>query len=430
MTSIRISSTMLAAFLLISTSVSSLYGQKQQVKWEKDLQSARTKAEATGKPLLLHFWKPGCAACVRLDAYVFTDPEMGQQINQATVPVKLNAALHQDLIRKYEIRTVPHDVILSPKGDLIFKRNSPNTIRNFQQMLGMADKLLKRFSPQARQVLGGFSNQQKQRNVLNNQSPFIGKEAAKFGRHDARVANRYAGQPDKISLPEAGVKQGQHTPDGSFARSATGSIPPLAQQMTTSVKTASKQTSQLSYQNPLYSEPEASPNVQHANFGQKVNGLGKIGKVKTTGYQAPVGPQRNVIAQVSASSVRPVARPGLDGYCPVSLLRERKWVKGNKELGCHHRNKLYFFANREKAADFFDHPDRYSPLLAGFDPVTFAETGQLTDGLRKYGVFYKGPEGHVSIVLFQTPKNRDIFKSQRQKYLNLVKEAIERAKKQ
>ncbi|MFT5303884.1 MAG: hypothetical protein ACI814_004706, partial [Mariniblastus sp.] len=61
----------------------------------------------------------------------------------------------------------------------------------------------------------------------------------------------------------------------------------------------------------------------------------------------------------------------LHGKCPVTLLTESKWVDGDPQFGCVHRNRVYIFSSEENLRRFQKAPDASSPILAGYDPVLF-----------------------------------------------------------
>jgi YHS domain-containing protein len=94
---------------------------------------------------------------------------------------------------------------------------------------------------------------------------------------------------------------------------------------------------------------------------------------------------------VPASQAPPLA---LDGFCPVTLLDtvaknpadRSAWKKGNPQFGAIHRGRTYLFASAEAQQKFLANPDAYSPVLSGYDPVRYAERGQLVDGKRAYGI--------------------------------------------
>jgi len=84
-------------------------------------------------------------------------------------------------------------------------------------------------------------------------------------------------------------------------------------------------------------------------------------------------------------------RLGLDGCCPVTLVEQQKWIAGDRRWGANHRGRTYLFVGPEEQQRFLADPDRYAPVLSGYDVVA-AEAGRLVPGLREHGVFF---DGHV-----------------------------------
>ena len=113
----------------------------------------------------------------------------------------------------------------------------------------------------------------------------------------------------------------------------------------------------------------------------------------------------------------------LKGKCPVTLLSQGRWVNGKKEIGCVHRDRVYLFASAANREAFLADPDRLSPLLAGFDPVIFEETGKLVEGEEAFGTFM-GKKPNQRIVLFKTSDTRGRFQNDPSKYLNAVRRAM------
>ena len=139
--------------------------------------------------------------------------------------------------------------------------------------------------------------------------------------------------------------------------------------------------------------------------------------------QPPVGAfraQTNIDNQTASRKTE----PGLDGYCPVTLIKQTKWTKGNKKWGCIHRGRLYYFNSQEYRDMFLAAPDTFSPLLAGYDPVIYETTGNLVTGKRSEGVFYGGDNGPQVVILFSSRDSRDQFESNSSRYLNFVRQAM------
>ncbi len=154
----------------------------------------------------------------------------------------------------------------------------------------------------------------------------------------------------------------------------------------------------------------------------------------STSYAIPVASSKVVASSAelaepisNALEVAPVKTTAPDyalhGKCPVTLLAKSKWVDGNPEWGCVHRNRTYIFSSEQNLKIFQADPDANSPILAGYDPVIYQETGRLVDGLEKHGVFM-GIEPRQRIVLFDNAESRARFQSEPKKYLEAVRQAM------
>ena len=103
----------------------------------------------------------------------------------------------------------------------------------------------------------------------------------------------------------------------------------------------------------------------------------------------PVGPP-----VVTGAPALPNQRTlGLQGHCPVSLYApsspDKVWVKGHPQIGIRHRGVVYLFASQEHKRVFLSNPDRFSPVLSGYDPVIFTNDKKLVTGDRKFGVKFR-----------------------------------------
>ena len=106
--------------------------------------------------------------------------------------------------------------------------------------------------------------------------------------------------------------------------------------------------------------------------------------------------EQEPVVQVSAQTAQQPMM-GLEGYCPVTLYENERWAAGDAKWGARHRGRVYLFQTAAAQQRFLAEPDRYSPVLSGFDPVLFLETGQLVEGNRAHGLRVK-----QSIVLFSS----------------------------
>ena len=142
--------------------------------------------------------------------------------------------------------------------------------------------------------------------------------------------------------------------------------------------------------------------------------------------------QKNKIAaKRSQAKIAQTVAPefALGGRCPVTLLQDGKWMKGDSKFGCVHRGRVYIFGDEAKLELFKSSPDKFSPVLAGYDPVEFHESGTLVDGQEENGVFMgKAPE--QKIVLFSSKETRKLFQSDPQKYMSTIRTAVRRSEQQ
>jgi len=115
------------------------------------------------------------------------------------------------------------------------------------------------------------------------------------------------------------------------------------------------------------------------------------------GTVQPQAPQQaSIAAQPTAgeSSVDtrqlPAGAPplGFDGYCPVSMRNNWKWVPGDPRWGIVHRGRTYWFAGQTEQQQFWADPDRYSPALSGMDPVMAIDHQQQVAGKREHSIDY------------------------------------------
>ena len=101
----------------------------------------------------------------------------------------------------------------------------------------------------------------------------------------------------------------------------------------------------------------------------------------------------------------------INGYCPVTLAEERKWVKGKPQLSAKHRGQTYHFADAKALADFEADTAKYVPQLLGCDAVVLMDTDLAVPGSVKYGAYYDD-----QLYLFATKENRLTFKSDPERY--------------
>ena len=128
----------------------------------------------------------------------------------------------------------------------------------------------------------------------------------------------------------------------------------------------------------------------------------------------------------AAQPVDDISKFSLKGKCPVTLITEGRWQDGDKRWGIVHRNRTYIFANAQALALFRTNPDKYSPVLAGYDPVIYHEQGKLVAGLAENGVFM-GQAPDQRVILFVDQQTRAKFQATPLHYLDTIRTATQHA---
>ncbi len=85
-----------------------------EVSWRTDFVLATREASRLQRPLLLQFSAPWCGHCHTMLKHTFTDPAIANRVNDAFVPVLLNADDQPELMARLGIDALPITIVLSP----------------------------------------------------------------------------------------------------------------------------------------------------------------------------------------------------------------------------------------------------------------------------------------------------------------------------
>jgi YHS domain-containing protein len=94
----------------------------------------------------------------------------------------------------------------------------------------------------------------------------------------------------------------------------------------------------------------------------------------------------------------------LSGYCPVSLVADRKLVAGQAAHTVRHEGRIYRFASAAMSDRFREDPERYIPANRGKCPVAQADREAARPGDPRWGVLYQG-----RLFLCASPEDRRRF---------------------
>jgi YHS domain-containing protein/thioredoxin-related protein len=138
--------------------------------------------------------------------------------------------------------------------------------------------------------------------------------------------------------------------------------------------------------------------------------------------------KRNAKPEPGAPEIAPVVQktlpPVMDGFCPVTLWKHRRWEQGSEQFKADYKGQTYLLASAEAARDFTQDPEKYVPRFLGCDPVLVWDTDRAVPGKTQFGAFYDN-----ELYLFVSDDNRKAFKANPDKYIRtrvvLSKEHIE-----
>jgi YHS domain-containing protein len=113
----------------------------------------------------------------------------------------------------------------------------------------------------------------------------------------------------------------------------------------------------------------------------------------------------------AASRPKDEVRLALSGYCPVSLIANRRLVHGQGEHTVQHEGHVYRFASADLSTQFRKDPERFIPVNRGNCPVTQVDDGAAKPGDPRWGVLYQG-----RLFVFTSDEARRRFLGDPQRY--------------
>jgi YHS domain-containing protein len=116
-------------------------------------------------------------------------------------------------------------------------------------------------------------------------------------------------------------------------------------------------------------------------------------------------------AQTGAQKPKTETQLALSGYCPVSLISDRKLVPGQAEYTIQHEGRMYRFASNVMVNLFRKDPERYIPVNGGQCPVAQTDRQKPQAGDPRWGVLYEG-----RLFLCATEEDRKRFLNTPERY--------------
>lgn len=425
--------TILAGWLVACSALAA--AAQDQLPWAENYEQACQQANAQGKLVLLHFYSDECPPCVRVERNVFSQPEVGAAVGRNYVPVKIHALKNPALATKFHVSQWPTDVFIKPDGQEVMRSISPQTPTAYinltnsiaaQVGIGAAQNNGANVAGAAPAVPGMPTGQwitSAQNNVAqvsnqfntqaNNHAAWMATSAANAAQQ-AQQAGQQAWQSAATGAQNAQGQVQQSVANATqygqqLQQQALAASNQAAANLQQSSQAAAGQAQQVINQ---YAQPWQSPNSawQPPFAGAAPPAAPQFTSTQPQlGYSAPpVGnaPPATAVppaapAAASPYDTNPALSPqaaaavaanypvAMGGYCPVTLATEKKWKKGQPQFGAVHRRRTFLFTSEAEQRKFLTEPDKFTPVLVGYDPVKFMQTGELIDGSAAFSLTYR-----------------------------------------
>lgn len=103
------------------------------------------------------------------------------------------------------------------------------------------------------------------------------------------------------------------------------------------------------------------------------------------GYNEQVAPE--TVNRPKTAETPPVT---LDGFCPVELVTQETWTRGDPRWTAAYQGRTYMFAGQTQRQKFLEHPERFTPAYSGNDTVFAVDGKRQMPGKTDYCVTYQG----------------------------------------
>lgn len=105
-------------------------------EWMHDFRAAQQLAQDKDLPLLLHFHASWCGPCHQMDRTVLNTKAVKNQFGKRVIAVKIDSDEHQDLVGRFNVRSLPSDVLLTPTGTIISRTDGMQPQNTYLSFLG------------------------------------------------------------------------------------------------------------------------------------------------------------------------------------------------------------------------------------------------------------------------------------------------------
>ena len=350
------------------------------LRWETDLNVAMARAEQENRPVFLHFFGNDCPPALQMENEVFVQPSIVSHLRTNFVMVKINASENVTLAQRFSVTAIPTDLIMKSNGQLIHRRTGGITADRFSKYLVFLQEMMQ--------------SEKSQVSAPPAVSPIA---AASPVGLPSPVSPPVVMPPQRemISIPDNTSRDsfGQQAMIVQSPPAVAGTMPPPPPN------------------NPLrIAETVAKPMMEY-NMHDSPN-------VPVTRETAPpaTATMPTLTTEEPASTKMMVEVPlALEGFCPVTLCTEERWISGNPAYCTMYQGHIFRFASSEALATFARNPASYIPVAMGEDIVLMVDRNKRINGNRKFGAWFQG-----RVFLFTSQETLDTFATRPEYYTEIA----------
>lgn len=449
----------LAQLIWLATSIACGSALAQpEIRWGRDLITARRAAAQSQVPMLIHFYGDNCLPCKTLEQRVLNQETVVNTLNKYFICVRVNASQERDTAAAYNVHTWPTDVFVSADGQLLHQGVCKQDVSGYMEVLKIVaimnrDRNTMLATARSGQATGPNQNTSTGALPPNVAQPTNAAFAAAPAIAQSTPAAQFQVAPavrTPLNSSEGLPPLASHMASQPLGSNGLGANSNVSGQMVAQVnmpqvskvlqgQPAVGQTSKL-VSNPYFPESEAmvcTPNgkcgpassvAQSTSFSSAHLERNSVGPASGPAQPAPTFQPRSASFVTTAidpnsgsqhsneQTVGLIENPkpqatepaAYNGFCPIALVNTGQRVQGSVANSVRHRGRTYLLENPAAVQEFLRTPDRYSPVLSGYDPMVFLESGDLVEGSLEYALH--DPKSGI-VILFSSAETQAKFKS-------------------